>query len=47
MKICNKCEKENNQNSKFCNSCENKFDNDFIETNSNNSKGKKAKQKQF
>ena len=45
MKFCNKYGKENNQDSKFCNGCGNKFDNDFMETNSKNNKGKKSKTK--
>lgn len=45
MKICNKCGKENNQDSKFCNSCGNKFDNQLLESNSEINRTKKSKTK--
>lgn len=45
MKTCSKSWKENNQDSKFCNSCGNKFDNQILKSNSENNKTKKSKMK--
>ena len=40
--FCSKCGKQNGKDSKFCNSCGNKFDNKSIESNSElNKKNKK------
>lgn len=44
---CSKCGKQNNQDSKFCNSCGSKIDNNVIDSISVSNENKKTIQRQF